>query len=501
MTFRSKSLTTAGGKWLGRRYRLPFAFAALIFSTLGCPQAEAQNAGAALPSECRPGPDMAKNPAYAIQLCFSEHQLLKLKSAIDRRRLDGTPDELQTAGSLAAVLGVRSGVIEHLFRRVSQEDVAPEDLADTLAAKAKRHMDLIAQLQALSMDAGFAQQWSTILAEVENGHYSNADHLAHALQDNRGADPRQPVAAGFVASDPLPSIEAVLGQIDFVDGANVEAAEHFHKAARLERENDRTSLGYLRLAANALYAEGTDKRDLEPLRQAAIIYRNLIEETPQQALPDEWAALQDDLGNTLLRIAARERNAPGFEDAIAAFEAALDVRTRQKDARLSALTRWHLGLALFRQGLVMNHTALFEKSLAAYETALSQIKRREMPVEWGLIQNEMGTVHLTCGTREQGGKHLDEAVAAFRRALEASHPDRRPLDWGAKQNNLGTALTALADREPGADKLEEAVQAFKASLAAYQEASAPFYIVGVRKNLARAEAMLESRQNGSGRRR
>jgi tetratricopeptide (TPR) repeat protein len=501
MTTPAKSPTTVDRKRTGCRSRLFLAFAALLLFTLFYPQAEAQNAGAALPAECQPGSGTAKSPAYAVQLCFSEHELLALKSAIDRRRLYDTPDELQTAGALAAVLGVRNGVIEHLFRRLSEEDVAPEDLAEKLAAKVKRHKDLMAQLQALSTDAGFAQQWSTILAEIENGQYSNAEHLTHALQDDRAADPRQPVAAGFVASNPLPAIEAVLGQIDFVDGANAQAAEHFHKASRLERQNDRTSLGYLRLAANALYAEGTEKRDLETLNQAAIIYRKLIQATPRDTSPDNWATLQDDLGNTLLRIAARERNAPGFEEAVAAFESALQVRTQQNDPRLWALTSWHLALALFRQGLVTNDSALFEKSLAAYESALTQIKRREMPVEWGLIQNELGTVHLACGEREQGHKHFEEAVSAFRRALEASHPDRRPLDWGAKQNNLGTALTALADRAPGSDNLGEAIQAFKASLAAYQEASAPFYIVGVRKNLARAEAMLDSRQNGSERRR
>ncbi|HEY7644377.1 MAG TPA: hypothetical protein VH858_05010 [Hyphomicrobiales bacterium] len=501
MTTPGKSPTTAGGRPIGRRSRLCFAFAALFLVALSYPRAEAQNAGAALPAECQPGSGTAKSPAFAVQLCFSEHQLLELKSAIDRRRLYDTPDELQTAGALAAVLGVRNGVIEHLFRRLSEEDVAPEDLADKLAARVTRHKDLIAQLQMLSTDAGFAQQWSTILAEVESGHYSNATHLTRALRDNRAADPRQPVAAGFVASDPLPAIEAVLGQIDFVEGANNQAAERFHNAAGLERENDRTSLGYFHLAANALYAEGAEKRDLEALTQAAIIYRKLIRQTPRDALPDDWAALQDDLGNTLLRIAARTKSVPGFEDAVAAFEAALEVRTQQKDPRLWALTSWHLALALFRQGLMTGDTALFEKSLAAYESALSQIKQREMPMEWGLIQNEMGTVHLACGAREQEHKHLEQAVSAFRKALEASNPDRRPLDWGAKQNNLGTALTALADREPGSDALGEAIHAFKASLAAYQEASAPFYIVGVRKNLARAETMLESRQNGSGRRR
>lgn len=498
MTGLDKAMMAASGGRSGRRGGRLFGVTALILSALALTPAAAQNAGPALPAECRPGPGAAKGPAYYVQLCFSEQQLQELKSAIDRRRLENTPDALQTAGTLAAVLGVRRGVVEHLFRRLSQEEVVLEDLADTLAAKVKRHKDLVEQLRVLAMDPVFAQQWSTILAEVEDGHYDNADHLTHALRDNRGADPRQPVASGFLASDPLASIEAVLGQIDFVDEANIEAAEHFHAAARLERDDAEKRLGHIRSAANALYAEGTEKRDLEALKQAALLYRSLIEDSPRSERPDDWAGLQDELGNTLLRIAARERNAPTFDDAIAAFEAALEVRTREHDPKLWAVTRWHLALALFRKGLLANDTALMEKSVVAYEAALTQIKRRDMPVEWGQIQNELGTVHLTCGTREQERRHLEEAVSSFRKALEASHPDRRPLDWGAKQNNLGTALSALADREAGPDRLGEAIQAFKASLVAYQEASAPFYIVGVRKNLARAEAMLVSRQTKPG---
>jgi tetratricopeptide (TPR) repeat protein len=481
-----------------RRRALPLLIgcAALLIPVLTVPVL-AQNGRSMQPPECRSSSAAARNPAYYVQLCFSEHQLQELKSAIDRQRLQASHDGLQTADALAALLGVRRGVIEHMFRRMGEEDVAPEDLADKLAAKVKRHKELVAHLRTLATEAGYAQQWSTILAEVEDGHYSNADHLIMALRDNPAAD-HQPVAAGFAAPDQQASIRAVLGQIELVTAAYAEAAEHFRAAAALEFENDQRRRGYAQAAANALYAQGMEKNDNEALRWAIRLYRQLIADTPRMERPDEWAALQDDLGNALLRLAAREKDAALFAETAGAFEAALQVRTKERDPKLWAATQWHLAMALFRQGLIESGTGLFEKSVTAYEAALTQIKRRDMPVEWGLIQNELGTVHLSCGAREEGRKHLDEAVAAFRRALEAGHPQRRPLDWGAKQNNLGTALAALADREQGFARINEAIQAFKASLAAYQEASAPFYIVGVKKNLARAEAMLENRKEKAG---
>jgi tetratricopeptide (TPR) repeat protein len=297
----------------------------------------------------------------------------------------------------------------------------------------------------------------------------------------------------------MAAIEAVLGQLDLVTADYIEAAGHFRAAADLEKTDEAKRRSYTSGAARALFAQGAENHDLEALKQAAALDRQLLLETPRGLQPDDWAALQDDLGNALLRVGAREMNMAQFNDAVAAFESALEVRTRERDAKLWALTRWHLALALFRQGLLQSDCALFDKSIAAYESALAEIKRRDMPVEWGLIQNELGTVHLTCAARGgQGGqdrKHLDEAVTAFRKALEAGNPDNRPLDWGAKQNNLGTALAALSERDMAPDRLDEAISAFKAALIAYQEASAPFYIVGVRRNLARVEAMLENRKD------
>ena len=173
--------------------------------------------------------------------------------------------------------------------------------------------------------------------------------------------------------------------------------------------------------------------------------------------------------------------------------------------------RNNLGIALWTLGERESGTARLEEAVAAYRAALEERTRERVPLDWATTQNNLGNALDRLGERESGTARLEEAVAAYRAALEERTRERVPLDWATTQNNLGTALRsarragerdgaargggrglsrgaggsdtragaarmgedaeqsrhcapALGERESGTARLEEAVAAYRAAL-------------------------------------
>ena len=128
------------------------------------------------------------------------------------------------------------------------------------------------------------------------------------------------------------------------------------------------------------------------------------------------------------------------------------------------MTQNNLGNALATLGERESGTARLEEAVAAYRAALEERTRERVPLDWAMTQNNLGNALATLGERESGTARLEEAVAAYRAALEERTRERVPLDWAMTQNNLGNALATLGERESGTARLEEAVAAYRAAL-------------------------------------
>ena len=91
-------------------------------------------------------------------------------------------------------------------------------------------------------------------------------------------------------------------------------------------------------------------------------------------------------------------------------------------------------------------TARLEEAVAAYRAALEERTRERVPLHWAMTQSDLGNALLTLGERESGTARLEEAVQAYRAALEEYTRERVPLDWAASFGNQGVAM--IADRGP-----------------------------------------------------
>ena len=82
------------------------------------------------------------------------------------------------------------------------------------------------------------------------------------------------------------------------------------------------------------------------------------------------------------------------------------------------MTQNNLGLALDTLGSRESGTARLEEAVAAYRAALEERTRARVPLDWAMTQNNLGNALKVLGERESGTARLEEAVAAYRAALE-----------------------------------------------------------------------------------
>jgi tetratricopeptide (TPR) repeat protein len=253
------------------------------------------------------------------------------------------------------------------------------------------------------------------------------------------------------------------------------------------------------LLGNALQTLGERESGTARLEEAVSAYRAALEERTRDRVPLDWAMTQNNLGNALATLGERASGTARLEEAVSAYRAALEERTRDRVPLDWAATQNNLGNVLQTLGGRESGTARLEEAVSAYRAALEELTQDRVPLDWATTLNNLGNVLWTLGGRESGTTRLEEAVSAYRAALEELTRDRVPLDWATTQNNLGAALQALGERESGTAWLEEAVSAYRAALEERTQDRVPLDWAMTQTNLGNALATLGGRESGTAR--
>ena len=90
------------------------------------------------------------------------------------------------------------------------------------------------------------------------------------------------------------------------------------------------------------------------------------------------------------------------------------------------------------------------QAVAAYRAALEVRTREQLPQQWAATQNNLGNTLKNIGIRtggEEGQALLAQAVAAYRAALEVRTKESLAPQWAQTHNNLAEAALALEDWE------------------------------------------------------
>ena len=248
---------------------------------------------------------------------------------------------------------------------------------------------------------------------------------------------------------------------------------------------------------NALQTLGEREDGTERLEQAVTAYNAALEVYTRERVPLDWAVTQNNLGAALQTLGEREDGTERLEQAVTAYNAALEVRTRERVPLQWAATQNNLGAALATLGEREDGTERLEQAITASTAALEVRTRQQVPLDWAMTQNNLGNALATLGAREDGTERLEQAVTAYNAALEVRTRQRVPLDWAATQNNLGAALRTLGAREDGTERLEQAVTAYNAALEVRTRQRVPLDWAMTQNNLGAALANLGAREDGT----
>jgi hypothetical protein len=245
----------------------------------------------------------------------------------------------------------------------------------------------------------------------------------------------------------------------------------------------------------ALWRLGERESGTGRLEEAVQAYHAALQERTRERAPLDWATTQNNLGNALIRLGERESGTALLEEAVQAYRAALQERTHEQTPLDWATTQNNLGNALARLGEREGDSARLEEAVGAYRAALQETARDRVPLAWAMTQNNLGIALMRLGERETGTVRLEEAVQAYRAALQERTRERVPLDWAQTQNNLGIALKALGERESGTARLEEAVAAYRAALEERTRERIPLDWAQTQNNLGNALRALGERES------
>ncbi|WP_299412155.1 helix-turn-helix transcriptional regulator [uncultured Sulfitobacter sp.] len=235
---------------------------------------------------------------------------------------------------------------------------------------------------------------------------------------------------------------------------------------------------------NTLSILGARESETARLDEAVLAYREALKELTREQVPLDWATTQNNLGNALKSLGERESGTARLDEAVMAYREALKERTRKQVPLDWATTQNNLGTVLKSLGERESGTARLDEAVLAYSKALKERTRERVPLDWAVTQNNLGNALTSLGERESGTARLDEAVLACREALKERKRARVPQDWATTQNNLGTALRILGERESGTARLDQAVLAYREALKERKRARVPLYWAATQVNLA-----------------
>jgi len=192
----------------------------------------------------------------------------------------------------------------------------------------------------------------------------------------------------------------------------------------------------------------------ENMEKAIAAFHSALQGYSHEAFPEDWARTQNNLATIYSDLTSGDQ-AENLEQAIACCENALQVYTRQVFPEDWAMVQTNLGAA-YRKRIRGDKAENLEAAIRCYKAALEEYTREGFRVDWAGLQNNLGNAYRE---RIQGDRaeNLEQALSCFNTALEVYTRESFPQDWAMIQNNL-----ALTYYEQG--QIEVAIACFRAAL-------------------------------------
>ncbi len=206
------------------------------------------------------------------------------------------------------------------------------------------------------------------------------------------------------------------------------------------------------------------KQTTVDLAAAIVSFQNALKILRQDKQPEDWATTQNNLGLALFHLAERtsdlSKEVAHWNESIDAFDAALQIRTREKVPAEWAMSQANLAGALQHLGNRFDddHAIKYLKhSRALYAETLEIIDPEGSPQVWALVQESIDSVLIDLADRSSGLQAIDylkQSLLALNSVLRIQNSATLPRTWGKIQSDLGVALLGLAQRTEGSEALD-----------------------------------------------
>ncbi|MEO1721451.1 MAG: helix-turn-helix transcriptional regulator [Pseudomonadota bacterium] len=304
-----------------------------------------------------------------------------------------------------------------------------EQKAEEYRALEVRLASLTDMEEAAAARARLDNQLKAAQAAIADGAFEEADEILAAAEEVQQAEHTLREVRRQAA------LRTTRGEAALLNGDADAAHTHFAKAAAMFDPFDILEAAKARnTAQNKLWKHA--QRYGPGFALAASLLRRNIATLSEKDHPDDWGGAQNNLGTVLGDQGARtggEAGAALLGEAVAAYRAALRVRTEDT-----------------------------------------------YPVDWAMTQNNLGIALRNQGARtgeEAGSALLGEAVAAYRAALRVRTENAHPVQWAETTHNIGAVFESMAELEPEALRahLEAAIREFEAALCVFDPEHMPYY--------------------------
>lgn len=207
--------------------------------------------------------------------------------------------------------------------------------------------------------------------------------------------------------------------------------------------------------AQAFRLLGLMTDDVASLQESVRAFGAAIELTSPTSDPLDHAGLQQRLGEAL-RLLASNGHPEELPRALAAFQSAAQIFTQEAHPQQWASLQDDIGLTEADLALRTPGTDHLRAAITAFDQALTVRTKDAMPWEWAITQQLLGHALITLGERDPSSGGYDQAVAADHSALEILSAQNDPDDWSNAEIDLGTALSSIGQARDQADQMQEA---------------------------------------------
>src|SRR5216684_425305 len=231
-----------------------------------------------------------------------------------------------------------------------------------------------------------------------------------------------------------------------------------------------------------LYREGLSEQITS--RLVSILREALVRaEDNSQVAPETRAEMQNMLGGALEELSVDQEQA--CEEAIAAFEKALQMYTLDRYPHLYAMTQRNLGGA-YQRRTRGEKTLNLKQAIAHCQAALQVYTHEAFPLEWAAVQVTLSKLYQERGTGKRR-ENQEHAIVCCQSALQVFTVDAFPEDWAALQFTLGDLYGQRMNGERR-DNLERAIAHYQAALQIYTRIKSPEIWAEIQNDLGRIYA-------------